>query len=268
MYEILSVMKMSERKIGSAKAFLRCYMHDDLHALGENGRYMERRPAMLIFPGGGYSFCSNREADPVALKFLSLGYEVFTLFYSCGEDIAISHPEEEGAEAVRYIKSLDSVDPDRLCGIGFSAGAHALGTVACHGRKYGDEINFNAIVMSYPVVTAGEFAHRGSIENVTLGDSSRNGYFSLETQIPSDFPPCFIWSTTDDNTVPIENSLMLYNAVREKGIKVDLHIYSNGIHGLSIANNETGFPNRRVSRWFDDAEAFLEEVLDFDQYSL
>ena len=122
--------------------------------------------------------------------------------------------------------------------------------------------------MGYPVVTSGELSHRGSIERVTQKISSGNGYFSLETQIPSDFPPCFIWSTTDDKSVPIENSLMLYNAVREKGVKVDLHIYSNGRHGLSIATNETGFPNRRVSSWFDEAEAFLEETLDFDQYSL
>ena len=261
-------MKTYERKIGKAKAFLKCYIHDDLHALGENGLYRSRRPAMLVFPGGGYEFCSYREADPVALRFFALGYEVFTLFYSCNEDMALSSPEAEGAEALSYIRTLDSVDPERVCGIGFSAGAHALGSVACHGRKYGKDINFNAIVMSYPVVTAGRFAHRGSIDNVTLGDSSLNGYFSLETQIPSDFPPCFIWSTTDDNTVPIENSLLLYDAVREKGIKVDLHIYSNGIHGLSIADNETGFPNKRVASWFDEAEAFLEEALDFNQFSL
>ena len=261
-------MKLLERKVGKAKAFLRCYMHDNLHALSENGAYKAKRPAMLVFPGGGYEFCSYREADPVALRFFALGYEVFTLFYSCRDDIAISEPEAEGAEALGYIRSLESVDPDRVCGIGFSAGAHALGTVACHGRRYGSNVNFNAIVMSYPVVTSGEYAHRGSINNVTLGGTSKNAYFSLETQIPTDFPPCFIWSTTDDRTVPIENSLMLYNAVRAKGVKVDLHIYSNGIHGLSIANNETGFPNRRVSGWFDDAEAFLEEALDFNQYSL
>lgn len=266
--EIIGNMRIIEKRIGKADAFMKCYLHDDMAALGCNGEYRAKRPAMLVFPGGGYHFCSNREADPVASRFFALGYETFILFYSCNEDIAVSHPEEEGVEALSFIRSLDSVDPDRICGIGFSAGAHALGLVACHGRRYSPDANFAALVMSYPVVTSSEKSHAVSIDNISMHDRSKYGYYSLETQIPDDFPPTFIWSTTDDASVPIENSLLLYDAVRKRNIKVEMHIYSSGRHGLSVATTETGFPDERVSHWFSEAESFIEETLGISQYSL
>lgn len=262
-------MQKKEFRLGKRDGRLTAYLHDDLTHLDNGGQYREKRPAILVIPGGGYRFCSERETDPIALKFFALGYETFTLSeYSCNEDILYSNPEAEAAEALNIIRHTPGVDLTRIAGIGFSAGAHLLGAVAAHGKLYSETPGFNAIIMSYPVVTAGEFAHRPSFDRITGKDSSKLDYYSLEKQIDSDFPATFIWSTTDDQTVPVENSLLLYNAIREKGVKVELHIFAEGRHGLSLATNETGFPSRRVSGWFDEAVTFLNETLNISDYHL
>ena len=95
-------------------------------------------------------------------------------------------------------------------------------------------------MLSYPVITSGRKAHRGSFENL-LGDRYEElvEEMSLENQVDADTPPAFLWHTTEDDCVPVENSLLFYQALHDQGISVEMHIYPHGPHGLGLANELT-----------------------------
>ena len=133
-----------------------------------------RRPAVLVIPGGGYAMTSDREAEPIALKFVGTGYNAFVLRYSCEPS---RYPTSlcEAAEAMRLIRDHADewhTDPDRIAVIGFSAGGHLAANLATsvgdddlavHGYDP-DAARPNALMLAYPVITSGELAHRGSFD--------------------------------------------------------------------------------------------------------
>ena len=131
---------------------------------------------MLIFPGGGYILLSPREEDPAAFPFFASGYQVFILEYSVGEGIRKVSPESEAAAAVALMREnadeLD-IDKDKIAVLGFSAGGHLALSIACHWRRYGENARPNAAVLAYPVVTMGEYAHKGSRESLTGNDEAQ-----------------------------------------------------------------------------------------------
>ena len=113
----------------------------------------------------------------------------------------------------------------------------------------------NAAVLCYPVASAGEYAHRGSFEQLAGPDRTRQQAFSLEFLIDGDTPPTFLWHTLDDDEVPVENTLLLEQALRRAGVPHEVHLFPHGIHGLSLADFETyeptrgRLPDRHVNRW-------------------
>ncbi|MDO4484830.1 MAG: alpha/beta hydrolase [Clostridia bacterium] len=131
--------------------------------------------------------------------------------------------------------------PVYLCG--FSAGGH----LACSLGVHWPEFNVprpNGLILSYPVISAGEYAHRGSIENLAGGRDA--DYFSLEKHAGKHVPPTFLWATAEDATVPVENTLMFAYALMKAGVPVEMHIYPFGPHGLSLATAETQRPENKV----------------------
>ncbi len=208
-----------------------------------------RHPALLICPGGGYAYTSRREAEPVALVFLSMGFNVFVLRYHCAPEAHWPLPQLEAAEALRMIRAgADDTmtDPDRVFICGFSAGGHlaaSLGILwqrAPWARTLGTDpsvIRPTGMILCYPVITAGEKAHRGSVENL-LGHPGTNAELdavSLEKQVREDTVPAFIWHTRTDGSVPVENSLLLSMALSENQVPFEMHIFPKGRHGLSLA---------------------------------
>lgn len=248
--------------VGRRNARLICYMHEDLAALGCDGTYPAIRRAMLVVPGGGYAFVSPREADPVAFRYFAEGYDAFVLYYSVGDDIPFSRPEEEVAEAVSEIRRLEGEDA-KVAAVGFSAGGHLAASAAAHGAAYGNSSRIDALVLAYPVVTLDlPYAHMGSAAAITEGGKDGlSRYYSIVEQVDSSFPPSFIWATATDATVPVENSLMLFDALRRNAVPVELHIYPHGRHGLSLATAETGMVDERAEAWFAESLKFLIEVL-------
>lgn len=218
--------------------------HDEFSA----GR---KRPLILICPGGGYEMLSQREAEAVAIRMNSLGFHACVLWYSLAP---MTFPAAllDAAEAVRYVRSRSAewnVDGKRVVVCGFSAGGHlaaSLGVywnsplIQCYLPYSASEIKPDGLLLCYPVITAGEFAHKGSIRNV-LGDSSgfEEASVSLENLVTKDVPPAFIWHTYEDDCVPPENSLMMAAAMRRNGVPVELHLFRRGGHGLSLATRET-----------------------------
>lgn len=237
------------------------------------------RPAILILPGGGYAMTSDREAEPVALQFLAKGFAVFVLRYS----VQSSHYPValiEAVEAMRLIREHAvqwHVNPTQVAVLGFSAGGHLAANLATSAgdediREHGfdpDEVRPNALMLAYPVITAGEFAHRGSFQYL-LGAQSGNqemlDKLSIEKHIDAKTPPVFVWHTMTDSSVPVENTLMLIQACHAVGISVEAHLFPEGRHGISLANEETASRGKSdtivecVQCWPELATAWLRRL--------
>lgn len=245
------------------------YLHEACPDLGPKDD--KSRPAVIVVPGGAYFFTSDREADPIALKFLAEGYHVFVLRYSVMPDrYPTSLLQLAGLIAhIRQNAAAYHVRPDAIAVCGFSAGGHLsassgiLWNEPVIAETLGIENRMarpDAMILSYPVITSGEFAHRYSFECL-LGenytDEALRGSVSLENRVDDTTPPAFLWHTFADELVPLENSLLLAGALRRAGVPFELHVFPEGIHGLSLANELTqtdGNPAQIVpgaQQWMD-----------------
>ncbi|EOS81774.1 hypothetical protein C817_00503 [Dorea sp. 5-2] len=238
----------------------------------------KKRPLILICPGGGYERTSYREGEPTALHFLSRGYHACVLRYSVAPVHFPTQLLEVGC-AVRIIRENAEkwkVDTQRIVVQGSSAGGHLA---ACYGAFWNQELlkedldppaeewKPGGMLLSYPVITSDPgYAHKGSFENL-LGEEyeALAEKVSVEKQVTKDMPPCFIWHTMDDDTVPVENSLLLTEALHREGIPSELHIFPEGEHGLSLASpvveRENGHGVQpECARWIELADAWLERL--------
>ena len=211
------------------------------------------RGAVVVVPGGGYEFTSEREGEPIASQFYAAGYHAFVLWYSVSPH---RHPQpiRDLSRAMVLIREQAAqwhVDPDKIAVIGFSAGGHLAASLGVHWNKpwlSGDASlpegmnQPNALILSYPVISSGTSAHRGSFLSL-LGErasAEANRMMSLEKQVGAQVPPVFLWHTVADSLVPVENSLLFAGALREAGVSFELHLFPDGGHGLSLATAETG----------------------------
>lgn len=235
------------RKRRSGGARLTCFIKDNT-----DGKPDARRKAVIICPGGGYEFCSTREGEPAAFQFLAMDCQAFVLHYSTDPGI---FPEAlcELAAAVALIRRQADVwhiDPDGICVCGFSAGGHLAASLGVFWNRdflrerlglEPEEMRPNGLILSYPVISSGEFGHAASFDNLTgngISEYSRE-FLSLENQVGEQVPPVFMWHTDTDKTVPVENSLLFAWALKKARVSLELHIYPMGRHGLALANEET-----------------------------
>ncbi len=247
-----SVGKINSAENGSAERFvpsITTYIIENSAEIDVD----RRRPMVVICPGGAYTFKSFREAEPVALKMVSLG------FNSCILDYSVAPMDFPAAfmdlcEAVYYIRKHAeelNTDANKIIVCGFSAGGHLAASLGVWWNtdivsKYlpysNIDIRPNALMLGYPVITSGEFAHKESIQNVLgteYGNAELMDLVSLEKHVTSDVPPTFIWHTADDNCVPVQNSIMFVSELAAKGVVFESHIFKSGNHGLSLATEET-----------------------------
>lgn len=239
---------------------------------------IEKRPLVLICPGGGYGSTSDREAEVIALQFLARGCHAAVLRYSCAP---AQYPTAllEAAYSMALIREKADewhVDKEKVVILGFSAGGHLAGSLGVFwkesflreklGISDSEVFRPDGMILCYPVITSGEFAHRGSFENLLgsrqdeLGDK-----MSLEKQVSKDTPKTFLWHTFEDQAVPVENSLLLAWALRKEGISTELHMYPRGGHGLALANRLTDGPSGgsvqpECESWVELAHVWLENL--------
>ena len=228
----------------------------------------KKRPTVLVLPGGGYEFCSPREAEPIAMQFAKQGYNAFVLYYSVAPN---KHPQpildvSLAMATIRRNADEWNVEKDKIFVCGFSAGGHLTASIGVHWNKSyikealdikQGENKPNGLILCYPVIHYGGKMHKGSFLNLLGEDASPHmlAEMSLEKQVSSDTPPAFIWHTFNDGAVPVENSLMFAQAMREHDIPFELHIFPDGVHGLSLATEETAegpeHINAHAASWMD-----------------
>ena len=241
----------------------------------EMPKYMPNRPTVLILPGGGYVHLSEREAEPIAMKYLSAGFNACVLYYAVAPN---EFPTAllETLCAIKYIRENAKelyADPDKIYVCGFSAGGHLTASVGTlwHEKEsvkyFGDteQVKPNGLILSYPVITSGEKAHRGSFNNL-LGESRKNDekwleYLSLENRVSEKTHPSFIWHTAEDGAVPCENSLYFALALKKYGVPFDLHMFEKGQHGIATANKITNGNDfaLRTQSWLDMSIEWIKE---------
>lgn len=209
--------------------------------------------AMVICPGGAYAKLAPHEGQDYARWLGGQGVTCFVLKYRLGTD-GYRHPIEllDGSRAIRLVRARAAewkIDPHRIGIIGSSAGGHLASMVMTHfdGGDPGaaDPIERQSsrpdlAVLCYPVITMGTFAHKGSKQNL-LGTNPPPPLVeeaSSELHVRKDSPPCFIWSTDEDKTVPVENTLQFAAAMRKAGVQFELHVYEKGKHGAGLGSRQ------------------------------
>ena len=218
--------------------------------VGGEFRGVTARPAVLILPGGGYMFCSDREAEPVAMPYLKAGFQAFILRYSLREDSAWPQPLKDYEQAMTLIREHAEewhVIPDRVAVIGFSAGGHLAGAAATMSVN-----RPNAAILGYPVLRK-ETAQE-------LGQTKPG----IPEHVDDKTCPCFLFATRTDSVVPIQNTLDMMDALNRFQTSFECHIYAYGPHGFSTGDHSvqsagTVIPER-ASSWVEDSIAWLKDL--------
>jgi len=212
------------------------------------------RTAVIVCPGGGYQHLSmEKEGSDVARWFNSIGVTAFVLKYRLGPKY--HHPAElqDAQQAIRMVRSRAAeyqVEPDRIGIMGFSAGGHLASSAATH---FDASSRPDFLILGYPVISFVSDVHRGSMR-MLLGDQPDPKLvenLSNELQVTAQTPPTFLFHTTTDQTVPVENSVMFYMALRKAGVPAELHIYEQGPHGVGLAPTDEALASwpGRLADW-------------------
>ncbi len=275
-HQILPVQIPGEEQEGTLYTYL--WSKSEELALGK------KRPLILMCPGGGYRRTSDREAEPMALTFMGMGYHVAVLRYSCGENIHYPIALMQLAKAVCMVREHArewGVISDKIIIQGCSAGGHLAASLGVFWKQReelwrslnatAEDVRPNGLLLSYPVISSGEFAHKPSFERLLGAAYEREkDAQSLEKYVTSQVPPTFLWHTLTDPTVPVENSLLFLSALHNHKIPVEFHLYPEGGHGLALASrltmaSEGAGIQPACESWIHLAKTWLTRYFPWDQ---
>ena len=248
-------MKMIHMQVpGSEMATLEGYILDCELLFGQE----TKRPAIVVCPGGGYIYCSPREAEPVALRYAASGFHAFILRYSTGWKAAGFAPLKEVSWVIGYIREHAeewNIDPDKIVTCGFSAGGHlalSAGLLA--------ENKPNAMILGYPATSAPNMPGADFMlkllegkQEVTDADAEK---YDLVSKITKDAPPVFLAATAQDLLTTV-GALPVANAYSKLGLGYELHVFQYGPHGYSTADMVAADGSSQV---IDDAFAQWHEL--------
>jgi acetyl esterase/lipase len=227
-----------------------------------------RHGAVIVCPGGGYGMKADHEGEPIARWLNSIGLSAFVLDYRVAP---YKHPypmldAQRAVRFVRYNANRWSIDENRIGILGFSAGGHLASTVGTHFDS-GNAVSQDpvekvssrpdAMILCYPVISFGEYRNDGSRINL-IGEKPEEAlinHLSNEKCVAKDTPPTFLWHTSDDEAVPVENSLMFAQALSKNKVNFALHVYRSGWHGLGLASDDM-----EVGKWAEECENWLRGI--------
>jgi acetyl esterase/lipase len=256
----------------SAPIYVRNVAMPDLHLF---------RPAqpngstVLIIPGGGYRFVSvGNEGVEVAARLTARGFTALVLTYRLpaeGWAGSAEVPLQDAQRAMRLIRSRHGelgVPESNISVLGFSAGGHVAATLATayDARVYSPvdaADTASALPLSaaliYPVITmAKPWTHAGSREALLGADPSQAqvAAHSPELHVSAGTPPCFLAHACDDDSVPVENSLMFFAALRRAQRPAEAHLFQEGKHAFGI-----GRPGTPTQDWIDLYSLWLQRLV-------
>ena len=242
-------------------AYLDVYVADKIKDL--------TRKAILVIPGGGYGgVCAEREGEPIAMAFMPYGYNAFVLNYPCRKKPFPSHliVASKAMKHIRDNAEKYNIDAQKVFAIGFSAGGHlaaSLGTMWDKKEIY-DEIDMplgynkpDGMMLIYPVLSD----HYGSMQNLFMNQTPTEEELAIgniNNYVNENSAPAFIVHTSNDEIVPVKNSIAFADKLAEQGIKFELHIYPDGPHGVALGNQITRcgnekWENKSIAKWVENA---------------
>ena len=262
-------MKMIHLSIpGHPEATLEGYILDCELSLGQS----QDRPAIVVCPGGGYLYCSPREAEPVALRYAAKGFHAFILRYSVGWDAAGFAPLEEVSWVIGHLRENAAqwhIDPNKIVTCGFSAGGHLALAAGVKGAN-----KPNAMILGYPAVTTPNHPMSNFMVKLLAGKKEVTdedcAEFSLEKFITKDAPPVFLAATAEDGLSPF-GALLVANTYSRLGKPYELHMFQHGPHGYSLADETTADGSSQVlnssfAQWHELSVDWLYRIFGENQF--
>jgi acetyl esterase/lipase len=223
--------------------------------------------AVVICPGGGYGFLAmSGEGYPVAKEFNKIGVTAFILKYRLPSDDIMNDksigPLQDAQAAMALVRGRAAewgLNPARIGILGFSAGGHLASTEGTHFDKpvienKGVSVRPDFMILIYPVITFGDLTHGGSKRGLigTTPTQDKVDLYSNEKQVTANTPITFIIHAQDDTTVPVQNTLMFYDALVKNKVPSEMHIYPAGGHGFGINNRKS------KENWFDWCKGWMD----------
>lgn len=263
------LLKDIEPKLSESNAKLRIY-------ISERNESVNLRPGMLVCPGGAYYFCSQREAEIIAFRFLSEGFNCFVLDYTVQKKYPAPHIDLMVAFSYirKHEKEFDLL-PNSLSIIGFSAGGHLVGSYSYLYKELAEILSYDkkilkpfSVVMGYPVTLTNEHGEKQTKGIICDGDKVLIDKLNIPSHISSDYPPTYVWATKDDQLVESINTVLLEESLTKNGIHHKCQIFESGPHGLSLSNRscyqkgDVGAKLDNVRDWASDVSDFIFEILD------
>lgn len=230
---------------------MRTYIHDSWR----NEERMPKRPAIIVLPGGAFTWLSENEAEPVALTFAKEGFSTFVLNYSVGEDSAFPNPLDDVSRAIWEVRRNAEewgIHPDQIALMGFSAGACVAAMSATQWNTPGlaerlnipeEGIKPNAAVIGYGASLLSTIfdSQDETLVVPTPGriTADRTPQVDVVNYVSPKTAPMFIWHNRYDQYVPVKNPLLLADKMAEYRLPFELHIFQSGRHGMSVNNRLT-----------------------------
>ena len=256
-------MKMIHMPVpGHPEATLEGYILDCEISLGQD----TERPAIVVCPGGGYVYCSPREAEPVALRYAARGFHAFILRYSTGWDAADFSPLKEVSWVIGYIREHAAewhIDPNKIATCGFSAGGHLALAAGLLGEN-----KPNAMILGYPAVNIPNFPGVNFMLQLLTGRkevTDQDSYqLSLANHIDKNSPPVFLAATAEDPLTGF-GALPVAQKYSQLGLGYELHIFQHGPHGYSLADETCADGSSQVlnpafAHWHDLSVSWLHKI--------
>lgn len=231
------------------------------------------KAAVVVCPGGAYEFRAEHEGAEIAEWLNKIGVTAFVLNYRIAPEYHNPVQLSDVQRAVRHVRYYAAdygIDADKIAVMGFSAGGHLAGSVSVHynlkAYEPTDEIDKvsarpDASILCYPVIDMFEYRHDGSRRNL-IGENPLHAdkeLMSLYAHVTRETPQAFLWHTSSDAAVPVENSLMYADALSKVKVPFELHIYPVGSHGLGLADRE-GRDVPHVAQWADSCHQWLKLI--------
>ena len=237
---------------GDFQPYLETYLLDDGREHG----------LVAVLPGGAYMCRADHEGRPVAERYNALGFHAVVIQYRTAPN-RFPSPQLDTMRAIQLVRERAArwrVKSDKIALLGFSAGGHLAASVGTIGQELQlpDSERFsplpNALILCYPVISGGEYGHRGSFLNLFGDEVSAEivDYYSLEKRVTPATPPAFLWHTASDESVPVANSLLFAKALGDADVPFELHVFPRGPHGIGLAD---AFPEAAV--WPDLSAVWL-----------